>query len=514
MIKDIDLEGRAIVDPDSGQKTLALELALSSITDFVYTFDRDGRFLYVNKALLDLWGLTLEQAVGKNFFDLQYPAQLATKLQDQIQQVIRTGKGLSDETPYTSPTGAGGYFEYIFRPVFDADGDVEIVAGSTRDITARKQLEQDRADLLRDFEYERNRLKSLVDKAPAFIAVLRGENHTYELVNSAYKKLVGDRDFVGKTVKEALPEVAEQGFIALLDKVLKSGEPFVGKERPVAFRKDGVEDLRYLDFVYQPIFEADGSVSGVFVHGVDVTGQVHDRKAVEFANANLESRVQERTAEIEAAVREMQGFTYSISHDLRAPLRAIVSTSGMLVDDFGEKLDDEGRMLLSRQKMAANRMALLIDDLLKLSRLSRQTLEKKSIDATQAVWRAAEELSISPEHLKVQENMAVDADPQLLHIVLHNLLSNAAKFVATGSEPRIDVSQTDAVIRVRDEGIGFEDRYMPKIFLPFERLVADHDYEGTGIGLANVKRIVERHNGKVWAESEPGRGSSFYFTLG
>src|SRR3954469_20104275 len=124
------------------QQARLFDATLSAISDFAYSFDRDGRFTYVNKALLDLWGLKLEDALGKDFFDLQYPDALAAKLQRQIQQVFDTGRGLSDETPYTSPTGKGGYYEYIFAPVFASDGSVEAVAGSTRDITARKRTEQ------------------------------------------------------------------------------------------------------------------------------------------------------------------------------------------------------------------------------------------------------------------------------------------------------------------------------------------------------------------------------------
>lgn len=124
------------------QQARVFDTTLSSITDFVYIFDRDGRFVYVNQALLDLWGLKLEDAIGKNFYELKYPDDLAQRLQEQIQQVITTKAGLTDETPYTSPTGAGGYYEYIFRPVFDRDGNVESVAGSTRDITERKRVEE------------------------------------------------------------------------------------------------------------------------------------------------------------------------------------------------------------------------------------------------------------------------------------------------------------------------------------------------------------------------------------
>ena len=259
-----------------------LDTALSHINDFAYIFDRDGRFLYVNKPLLDLWGLSLDQAVGKNFFDLQYPEDLAATLQRQIQQVIDTKQGVVDETPYTSPTGVPGYYEYIFSPVLAADGSVEVVAGSTRVITARKELEVERERLLATLRNERARLAAIIAQAPAFICTLRGPEHVFELANDRYYELVGKRDIIGKPVREALPEAEGQGFLELLDRVYRTGETFTGSEIPVLVQRTRGDalDQRYLSFVYQALREADGSVSGVFVHGMDVTDLVAAREAL------------------------------------------------------------------------------------------------------------------------------------------------------------------------------------------------------------------------------------------
>lgn len=280
-------------------------IALSHTKDFAYVFDRDGRFIYVNKPLLDLWGLQLDDAVGKNFFDLKYPDELAAKLQRQIRQVIETRSVLVDETPYTSPTGVAGYYEYIFTPVFAADGTVELVAGDTRVITARKSLETERERLLAALENERSRLAEVIEHAPAFICTLRGPDHVIELANERYYEAVGWRDLVGKTVGEAIPEVRGQGYLKLLDNVYRTGETFVGREMPLLLRRAGGVALeqRFVNFVYQALREADGSISGIFVHGVDVTDLILGREALNAANARLEERVLERTAEL----REVNG---------------------------------------------------------------------------------------------------------------------------------------------------------------------------------------------------------------
>lgn len=241
-----------------------LETTLSHIPDFAYIFDREGRFIYANQAILNLWGLTLDEAAGKNFFDLRYPDELATKLQRQIQQVFDTGLGLKDETPYVSPTGKGGIYEYIFRPVIASDGTVEMVAGSTRDITEREQL-------LQSLQLERSRMTYIFEHSLSFVALLRGPEHVVEMVNPPYRQLIGGRDAVGKSVREALPEAAGQGFFALLDNVYRTGEPYIGQEMLIHLNRAGRLDEMFLNFVYQPIFEADGTVSGIFVHGVDVT---------------------------------------------------------------------------------------------------------------------------------------------------------------------------------------------------------------------------------------------------
>lgn len=231
-------------------------------------------------------------------------------------------------------------------------------------------------------------------------------------------------------------------------------------------------------------------------------------------NEELERRVDERTAELKAANLEMEGFTYSVSHDLRTPLRAMVSNARILEDDFGSHLSEEALHLMRRISTAANKMAQLVDDLLRLSRIGRQELLRRPIDLTALAQEVATEVGCEEGSVTVEPDMRAYADPVLVRLLLENLMGNCLKFGQAGKPLAVYVGRSpDGSFFVRDNGIGFDMQYAEKIFKPFERLHLDHEYPGTGIGLANVKRIVERHDGKVWAESSPGRGATFFFTL-
>ena len=264
------------------------ETVLSSITDFAYTFDREARFTYANQALLNLWQRQPEDALGKTFFELDYPPALAARLHDQVQSVFATGRTVRDETSYTSPSGVPGHYEYIFVPVCNTAGEIEAVVGTTRDITARQQEKADKEELLHMLEIERTHLSDLIMQAPAAIAVLRGPKHRFEKANKPYLQLVGHRDLLGRSVREAFAELEGQGFFESLDEVYRTGKPFLGKYMRVSLQAEAgaPPQERYFDIVYQPMFEADGAVSGIFVHGVDLT----ERKRAEEALQESEER--------------------------------------------------------------------------------------------------------------------------------------------------------------------------------------------------------------------------------
>jgi signal transduction histidine kinase len=236
-------------------------------------------------------------------------------------------------------------------------------------------------------------------------------------------------------------------------------------------------------------------------------------------NSVLESRVTERTAQLVQANEEMEAFCYSVSHDLRTPLRGVIATSRILIEEAKERLTPDELELLERQSRAAKRLGELIDDLLQLSRLGRKTLEKQDLDVSELARSVAEEtLAMGWQaeiEIKVEPGMRCYADLGLTRLLLQNLLENACKYSPEGGTIYVGSIVEDGVpvLFVRDEGIGFSMEYRHKVFLPFERLVLDSEVPGTGIGLANAKRIVNRHGGKIWVESVPRKGSTFFFTL-
>jgi signal transduction histidine kinase len=232
-------------------------------------------------------------------------------------------------------------------------------------------------------------------------------------------------------------------------------------------------------------------------------------------------RLAERSAQLEAANKELEAFAYSVSHDLRAPLRAIDGFSQVLLEDCGERLDGTGRDALGRVRAATARMAQLIDDLLRLSRVSRGELRQEDIDLSEMARGVVSELSLSEpgRHVEVHvaEGVTAEGDPELVRLVLENLLGNAFKFTSKRAEARVDfgVERLDGmpVYFVRDNGVGFDMAYVDKLFGAFQRLHAGAEFPGTGIGLATVQRVVHRHGGRIWAQAAQGEGATFRFTL-
>src|SRR2546425_4194698 len=239
------------------------------------------------------------------------------------------------------------------------------------------------------------------------------------------------------------------------------------------------------------------------------------------ARADLERRVETRTRDLAAAYKELEAFSYSVSHDLRAPLRAIDGFSKAVLNDYSPQLDERGRHYLERVRAATQRMSQLIDDLLGLARVSRRELVRKRADLSEIASQVGAELSrrqpTRQVRVDVQPGLTAEVDPHLLTIVFENLMGNAWKFTGKKADARVEVGrQADGsapTFYVRDNGAGFDMEYADKLFGAFQRLHAEADFEGTGIGLATVQRIVTRHGGHIWAEGAVDKGATFYFTL-
>jgi PAS domain S-box-containing protein len=276
--------------------------------------------------------------------------------------------------------------------------------------------------------------------------------------------------------------------------------------------RDGRRVPVYVGAAFVPGSGGDGLLGAAFV--TDLTTLKEAQHELLALNAELDQRVKDRTAELERANEEMSAFTYHVSHDLRAPLRAIVGTSRMVQEDYGEALPEQARALLDRQVAAANKLGTLIDELLKLSRLARDVAQAQDLDMTELAREVADEHAEDNERVvvEVQDGMNAKGDPRLLRLLLSNLISNALRYSPDGGT--VTVGRNGEAFFVRDQGIGFDMQYANKLFMPFERLVTESQFPGTGVGLANAKRVIDHHRGRIWAESEPGKGATFFFTLG
>lgn len=244
------------------------------------------------------------------------------------------------------------------------------------------------------------------------------------------------------------------------------------------------------------------------------------QREVAMHRDNLEQLVGERTAALQVANRELEAFSYSVSHDLRAPLRSLDGFSQALAEDYGAQLKGDGQDYLRRIRLASQRMARLIDDMLLLSRLSRSEMRRDEVDLSRiAVETAADLRDGDPGReveVEVQPGLTASADLRLVRVLMQNLIGNAWKFTCRREDAVIEVAQANGDVDaflVRDNGVGFDMAYADKLFGAFQRLHSADEFEGTGVGLATVQRIIGRHGGRVWAEAEPDSGATFYFTL-
>jgi light-regulated signal transduction histidine kinase (bacteriophytochrome) len=284
-------------------------------------------------------------------------------------------------------------------------------------------------------------------------------------------------------------------------------------------RKDG--SLYWVDTTIVPFVDEHGESYQYVAIQTDISERKQAEQKLHEHQEQLEDRVAERTNELQLANKELESFCYSVSHDLRAPLRSIDGFTQALAEDFSDVLNGQGMDYLARVRKSSQRMTELIDDLLELSRVVRSDMVKRDVDLSRISSDVIDELkSNSPERvidIQIQPGMVVQGDERLLKTMMENLLGNAWKFTSHSREPRIEIGnqKDDGHVQyyVRDNGAGFEQEYAYKLFEPFQRLHSSNEFSGSGIGLATVNRITRRHGGRIWAHGEPGKGAVFYFTL-
>jgi PAS domain S-box-containing protein len=361
------------------------------------------------------------------------------------------------------------------------------------------------------------RFRGLLDAAPDAMVIVDREGRIV-LANRQAQLVFGydASELLGRPIEVLVPETYRAGHVHQRDRYIASP-----RTRPMgagidlyARRQDGSEFP--VEISLSPMETPEGLLITAAVR--DITGRKHVEAHVHALNENLQRRV----AELAAVNRELEAFSYSVSHDLRAPLRSIDGFSQAILEEYEDKLDEQGQDYLRRVRAAAKRMGELIDDLLNLSRVTRREMRRETVDLSVLAATVAAQLERSklyrPVQFIVAPGLTVSGDPHLLRIVLDNLFGNAWKFTGQNPSPRVEfgakrLASGERAFFVSDNGVGFDMAHAEKLFGAFQRLHAMHEFPGTGIGLATVQRIINRHGGRVWAEATPGHGATFYFTL-
>ena len=501
----------------------------------VFVFDRDLRYVLAEGTTMGRHGVDRAQFIGKS---LEYLVP-----EGMLQQI---------ESLYTNAlAGQEGQFEidqddHVYRvrcvPIYDEQGQIVLGMTMSQDITRLKQVEREARGLAEQLqallereqgaraeaEGQRALLQGVLDQAPAMMCILRGPEYIYEYVNDIYCLALGRTgdELLGRSILDVFPELVDAGLDELLHQVYRTGEPFRASEMRVNvdIDQDGTLHEMYFTFSYQPMRDAGGQVSGIVIHAVNNTDQFMARRAVEQKSAEvarLNRELEQRVEELAAANSELESFAHSVSHDLRAPLRRIDSFGQALLDEHADRLDDQGQHYLARIRAATEHMGTLIEDLLVLAQVSRMELQAASTSLSALAREILDRLSELEQGRQVSLRIAPDVDARgderLLRIALENLLENAWKFTSKkpGATIELGVEERDGerVFFVRDDGAGFDPAYRQKLFRAFERLHSPSDFPGVGIGLATVKRVIDRHGGRIWADGALDRGAVFYFTL-
>jgi len=469
-----------------------------AVPDAMFVTDRAGLVRHANERALALFGYTREELVGAPVGSLLPERYRALRLGERA-DFFTAPRPIRVELAAVDKNGREFAAE-IHVSVVQAD-DGPLLAAAIRDVTAERRAAE-------ELRASNAFLEAVVENIPNMIFVKDAERLAFLRFNRAGEELLGlSREaLLGKNDYDFFPP-DEAAFFQEKDRQTLEGGLLVDiPEEPIQTK----QGTRLLHTKKVPIRGDRGEPLYLLGISEDIT----ERRRAERELLRLKEATEE-------ANRELEAFSYSVAHDLRAPLRSIDGFSQALLEDCGEALDESGKRYLRNVRESAQLMARLIDDILGLSRVTRQELSSTRVDLTALARGAAERLARSHPARRVdvvvEDGVEAEGDPRLLSVVLENLLGNAWKFTAKQGAARIEFGarreEDTTVYFVRDNGAGFDMTYATKLFGLFQRLHTAKDYEGTGIGLATVQRIVRRHRGRIWAEGTVGAGATFHFTL-
>ncbi|MHB8071117.1 MAG: PAS domain S-box protein [Candidatus Cryosericum sp.] len=475
-----------------------------------------GKYVFVNQRFADIVGYRRDELLAMDFHALTEPDDLATDL-DNVDRLVKGELSeYSMEKRYRRKDGTPIWVNLTVSPLWQAGESPQYLIGLVEDITERKRIE----DRLRASESDLREAQALAHAGSWRWDVandkLAWSDEMYRIYGITHDDFPGSwYSVVSRAVlAEDLPGVREANRAVLEEH----------NSQPIEYhivRPDG--SVRTIwDQTGEVTLDSNGRVSSLTGVAVDITERKRSEDALQALNVQLEERVRQRTAELEAANTELEAFSYSVSHDLRAPLRSIDGFSQAFLEDYGAGVPDEGRHDLERVRKATQHMGELIDDMLRLSRVTRNEMKIDTVDLSALTLDIGASLARdNPDRdvdLIVQPGLTARGDRALLRIVLVNLLGNAWKFTSHNPHAHITFgSATDpdhgTAFFVHDDGVGFDPRYAAKLFVAFQRLHSQEQFPGTGIGLATVHRAIRRHGGDTWAVSEPDKGATFYFTV-
>jgi PAS domain S-box-containing protein len=494
------------------QREQELKALIENTPDIISRFDRDFRYIYVNSAVELATGVPPEGFIGKTNRELGMSGDLVCHWESVVRQVIETGQENVVEFQFPTLNGLK-YYQSRLVAEFTKDGFINSVLGISRDITGLKQVEE----ALRNSE---QRFRATFNQAAVGIAQVE-MNGQWRLVN---QKLC---DITGYTREELLERTFQDithpdDLNTDLENVgrMLAGEISTYSMEKRYIRKD--TSPVWINLTASVVRNGAGEPSYFIAIVEDISDRKRFQQEITQLNQDLERRVVERTAQLEVANRELEAFSYSVSHDLRAPLRSVDGFSQALLERYADTLDEKGKHYLNRIRAGSQRMGELIDDLLELARVTRTEMRRTQVDLSAIASEIAIELrQTQPERqveFAIAPGIVAQGDARLLRIILENLLHNAWKFTSNRLYACVEfgiILQTDSqpAYFVRDNGAGFDMAYANKLFGAFVRLHSMTEFPGTGIGLATVQRIVHRHGGRVWAEGAVEQGATFYFTL-
>jgi PAS domain S-box-containing protein len=557
----IELEERRQTEAALRKSEQRYRALFERTNDGIFILSLDGVIVEVNQQAAKMLGYAPDELIGRNADDFVIPDQKVSG-GSQISTLITNGeipiyerKALrGDDTSITVEINAG--------VVYDVNGNPQNIQSIVRDITERKRAEEALRDLIRQLEHQRAKIQTSLDVSKAAISILDPQSliqQTVDLIKARFeydyvglflvdenrqfailrggtgeagKKMlanrhklpIGDGSMIGWSIANKQPRIAlDVGLDAV-----HFDNPLLPDTRsemtlPLIARGGVIGALTVQSEIEAAFFDEDIAVLQVTTDLVAVAidnAGLHAQ--ITTYTEELEQRVRERTAQLQMTNRELESFSYSVSHDLRAPLRAISGYASILLEDFANELSPQARGFLEKIRGNAIRMGALIDGLLTLSHLGRKKVQKSEVDPNSLVREVLEEVESEIESRQVEiligELPLCEADPLLLKQVYANLISNAIKFTREREDARIEIdsqyTERGLTYFVKDNGAGFDMQYADRLFRVFQRLHREDEFEGTGIGLVIIQRIILRHGGEIWAQGELEKGATFFFTLG